>query len=247
MSELGPIAKLYVDGARKGFGPDDEAIARMRAHIAASVAVGVGATTAGVKTASAAAGTKAGVGLAITKIVAVVIVAGLATGTVVAIHASNTPTAVPAPRTSVVNTMPPPVNAPAPVAMAEPPTHAPPQPAPVVVAPAPPIHQVAVAKHAPAPAPAPPPSVPPRLGREVALLDQAGAALREHRPADALATLATYDRETADHGQLAEDAAAIELEALCTLHSPEVAAKLAAFDLRWPRSAQRERIQGVCR
>ena len=52
--------------------------------------------------------------------------------------------------------------------------------------------------------------------------------------------------ETRGSGQLAEDAAAIEVEALCRLHDPSVSAKLDAFDARFPRSAQRSRLTTEC-
>jgi len=93
----------------------------------------------------------------------------------------------------------------------------------------------------------PPPRLPRRtdLGREVELIDQAMAAMRRGDPAAALAAIHTHAAETAGSGQLAEDAAAIEIEAACRLHDP-VDAKLAAFDARWPESAQRSRLTHSC-
>lgn len=84
------------------------------------------------------------------------------------------------------------------------------------------------------------------LGREVELIDNAMTAIRSGDPASALQTLTTFDHETLGHAQLAEDAAAIELEARCTLRE-DVGAKLAAFDTKWPSSAQRARISAACR
>jgi len=84
------------------------------------------------------------------------------------------------------------------------------------------------------------------LAREVALIDRAMAALRKGDAARALATIKLHAAETAGAGQLAEDAAAIEIEALCRLHSPSVAAKLDAFDARYPHSAQRSRLTTRC-
>jgi hypothetical protein len=72
------------------------------------------------------------------------------------------------------------------------------------------------------------------------------AALRRGAPADALAAVVVHAAETAGAGQLAEDAAAIEIEALCRLHDSTVAAKLAAFDAKWPESAQRSRLTTRC-
>lgn len=85
------------------------------------------------------------------------------------------------------------------------------------------------------------------LAREVELIDLAMAALKSGDAAGALATVHMHARETRGAGQLAEDAAAIEVEALCRLHDPSVAAKLDSFDASFPRSAQRSRLTTVCR
>ena len=84
------------------------------------------------------------------------------------------------------------------------------------------------------------------LAREVELLDTAMAALRGGDAAAALLAVQRHAAETAGRGQLAEDAAAIEIEALCRLHDPTTSAKLEAFDARFPRSAQRSRLTSVC-
>ena len=73
------------------------------------------------------------------------------------------------------------------------------------------------------------------------------AALKSHDPRAALTVLATYATESAGHGQLAEDAAAIEVEALCTLHEPTATSHLVAFDAHFPSSAQRTRLTAACR
>ncbi len=80
------------------------------------------------------------------------------------------------------------------------------------------------------------------LAREVALIDAAMHA----DPRGALAVLQIYETETAGRGQMAEDAAAISIESHCRLHD-DVTAKLAAFDARWPSSAQRGRVTEACR
>ncbi|MDX2092694.1 MAG: hypothetical protein SFX73_32815 [Kofleriaceae bacterium] len=85
------------------------------------------------------------------------------------------------------------------------------------------------------------------LAREVALIDQAMTALRGGKPAEALAAIRLHAVETRGQGQLAEDAAAIEIEAACRLHDPTVAAKLAAFDERYPTSAQRSQLPTQCK
>jgi len=85
------------------------------------------------------------------------------------------------------------------------------------------------------------------LAREVELLDRAMAALGHGDPTSALDEVRLHARETGGTGQLAEDAAAIEIEALCHLHAPSATQALARFDTRFPRSAQRSRLAGVCR
>ncbi len=85
------------------------------------------------------------------------------------------------------------------------------------------------------------------LAREVELIDRAMAALRSGDAAGALASIRTHGRETHGAGQLAEDAAAIEIEALCRLHDSSTAAKLDSFDANFPRSAQRSRLTTVCK
>jgi hypothetical protein len=84
------------------------------------------------------------------------------------------------------------------------------------------------------------------LAREVELVDLAMAALRRGDPGGALRAVQRHTAETLGHGQLAEDAAAIEIEALCHLHDPSTNAKLEAFDARFPSSAQRSRLNNQC-
>ncbi|MDB4962260.1 MAG: hypothetical protein JWP01_2259 [Myxococcales bacterium] len=84
------------------------------------------------------------------------------------------------------------------------------------------------------------------LAREVELIDLAMAALRRGDTAAALVSIRTHAAETRGAGQLAEDAAAIEIEALCRNHDPAVVAKLDAFDAQFPRSAQRSRLSVTC-
>jgi hypothetical protein len=85
------------------------------------------------------------------------------------------------------------------------------------------------------------------LGREVELVDLAMAALRRGDAAGALRIVHDYTAEAAGAGQLTQDAAAIEIEALCRLGDPRARDKLAGFDLRFPRSAQRSRLEAACR
>lgn len=84
------------------------------------------------------------------------------------------------------------------------------------------------------------------LAREVELVDLAMVALRRGDAGTALAAVRRHAVETGGRGQLAEDAAAIEVEALCRLHDPTTHARLEAFDARFPRSAQRSRLTNRC-
>ncbi len=85
------------------------------------------------------------------------------------------------------------------------------------------------------------------LAREVELVDRALTALRRGDARGALAAVRIYTTEAGTRGQLAEDAAAIEVEALCTLHDPTAAAGHSAFEARFPSSAQRTRLTAACR
>jgi len=79
------------------------------------------------------------------------------------------------------------------------------------------------------------------LAREVTLIDQASTAA----PAAALTILSVYDAETGGRGQLAEDAAALGIEARCKLGEDVVAVR-AAFEARWPSSAHDATIRAAC-
>jgi len=111
-------------------------------------------------------------------------------------------------------------------------------------------HEVAVASQPAVPAPAvaldPPARSLATLAREVELIDRAMLALRRGAAPAALEAIATFDRETRGHGQMAEDAAAVAIEARCSLHH-DVAERLAAFDREYPSSAQRARLRDACR
>jgi hypothetical protein len=111
-----------------------------------------------------------------------------------------------------------------------------------------PSPSVATREHAaPAvPKQAQPVAEPASLSREVELIDQAMSALRRNEPATALASMKTFDRETLGRAQMAEEAAAITIEARCGL-GEDVAARIEAFDRAWPTSAERARITDACR
>nr|MBA3539244.1 hypothetical protein [Deltaproteobacteria bacterium] len=87
---------------------------------------------------------------------------------------------------------------------------------------------------------------PTSLAREVELIDGAMASLRTGDARAALVAIRNYDSETAGTGQLAEDAAAIQVEALCAIKDPTAVTRLATFDQRYPRSAQRSRLADAC-
>jgi hypothetical protein len=91
-------------------------------------------------------------------------------------------------------------------------------------------------------------TAPPRatLKREIELVDDAMQALHRRDFAGALAAIHSYQLETSGAGQLAEDAYAIEVEALCATGDPAAPVKLATFLERWPRSAQRPRLGAAC-
>jgi hypothetical protein len=234
MSALGRETNALLAAARQGLAPDAAAIARMRTHIAAKLAAPAAAPAAAHVAAAGAAG----------KLVVLAALGVIAVATTAVVVVTRRP--APQPTHALRSVLVPVVAArppPAPVAV-------PPEPAPTVVAPtlppppppSPPRHARVIA--APAPAPAPPVVAPP-LAREVDLLDHAGDALRAAHYADALDSIATYTRETAGHGQLAEEAAAIGIEATCRSGASAADAR-ADFDARWPHSAARARLAAAC-
>ena len=230
MSDLSPEARRLLTEARSGLGPDPSTIARMQGRVLAQIAA---------PSAAAAPLAAKASGLAIAKIVAVTAIATTAAAVTVRHYISR-----PAPRISVAApaAVPVPAAVPAPVTV--------PVPAPAAAIPVPPPapaphHRI----HPPAPpAPAPPaPAPPPPLSRELALLDDATTAASSGDLPAALTQLRLYDRETSGRGQLAEDAAALEVELLCRLHDPTSSAALASFDQRWPHSAERARLVVACK
>lgn len=220
--DLGPTARALLDAAREGLAPDAATLARVRAKVAATSTV-------------AATGSALAIKLALVGVAAVI-----ATG--VALRAPVTrPVAPPTIELSAAATDA--VPAVRVVAHAREATPPPSRPAASPSRP-----RAVVTRAAPATIVPPPPSAARGidLAREVQLVDDAMAALRRHDLGGALAAVRTHARETAGRGQLAEDAAAIEIEALCQLRDRGVAAKLAAFDARWPASAQRSRLTTSC-
>lgn len=237
MDELGPEARALLDAAREGLSPDPAAIRRVHGRIHAA-------------TGAAAAGTALGIKLGLIGLIAAVAIGG------VVLHRGSTAPAAP-PSLELAS----PVERPERTAARE---AAPPAEEDLIT-----IEPVDEASRArdprgrSAPAPAPAPRVAPAassrrgggsrgsagidLGREVALIDLAMAALRRDDAAAALRAVQEYAAEAGDTGQLGQDAAAIEVEALCKLGDPAARDRRAAFDARFPHSAQRARLEAACR
>ena len=235
-TELGPTARALLDAARRGMSPDAAATRRIRAKIA--TAVGRGAMTA--TSAKIAAGAKiAIVGAVAAALAGAYLYARAHEQAVVAIpHVTAIESPPVPPQTTHLEAPGGDLEAieldPAPAAPPRLPPHVT-RPSPARVAPstAPPTAATRSAVHA-------------DLSREVELVDQAMAGLRRGDTAAALDAIHRYDLETAGRGQLAEDAAAIAVEALCQRGDPTSGAALEAFERRWPHSAQRARLLGAC-
>jgi hypothetical protein len=231
-NDLSPAARALLDAAREGLSPDGDALRRVRSKVDAAVASG-----------GAAAGSALAVKLSIVAAIVVAIGAGIvlrdrderASAPVLLFGSSNAITVEA--RSERVHEAPPP-----PTTHIEMPAA---RASRAVVADAP----IARGSIDVAPTVAPTPSTPtPAIGlaREVELVDAAMAALRNGDADAALASVRIHREETRNTGQLAEDAAAIEIEALCRLRDRRVVAKLEAFDARWPESAQRSRLTTSC-
>ncbi len=254
--ELGARARALLDAARDGLSPDAAAVRRVRSRLAALGGGGAAAGTAlavklGVIAVVAALATIAGV---------VVYTRGPAPGISAATgHRATEAPAPVAPRPELASPpeVPPEaatrapstsdddqitIETPPPVASGR--GDAPAAGSPAVPRSALPGRAPAAPRSATAAAPAlvRPARATVSLAREVELLDLAMAALRRSDPTGALRAVKQHTAETAGRGQLAEDAAAIEIEALCHLDDPTTHAKLEAFDARFPRSAQRSRL-----
>jgi hypothetical protein len=240
MDELGPEARALLDAAREGLSPDPAAIRRVhgRIHAAAS---------------GAAVGTALGAKLGVAGLIAAIAIGA-------AFYLQRGPVSSPVPSPAA----PPSVERARPPARAEGPERAVGhaaaptavsdedlitiEPATAPVRRRDPRGPTSVSPRSPrdaAPAPGAPRVI--ELGREVALIDLAMAALRRSDAAAALRAMQEYAAEAGDAGQLRQDAAAIEIEALCKLGDPGARDKRAAFDARFPHSAQRARLEAACR
>jgi hypothetical protein len=250
MDELGPEARALLDAAREGLSPDPAAIRRVHGRIQA-----------------AASGAVAGTALAV-KLGVVGLIAAVAIGAGVMLRRSPAPASPPsielaslpehAERSAVHEAAPPSdealitIETPPPGAT-RPGDASPPRAHATAGAPTSAPGTTASGAASPArgatgvPAARTPSRTPIELGREVALIDLAMAALRRDDAAGALRTMQQYVAEAGDAGQLRQDAAAIEIEALCKLGDPAARHQRAAFDARFPHSAQRARLEAACR
>ena len=224
---MSPEARALLDAAREGLAPDAAALRRVRMKVDAAVAGGV-----------AAGGSAVLAKLAIVVGVAGIVAAGIALRApsehAISPTLSFAPAAIEAPPPSRAADDAPPV-----VTYIEMPAQS--ARASSVISQSPPPSPVQ-----PAAPPAAEPVVVIGLAREVELVDAAMVALKRGDAHAALASVRLHREETRNHGQLAEDADAIEIEALCRLHDRRVFAKLEAFDARWPESAQRSRLTTTC-
>jgi hypothetical protein len=208
-------------------GPSTVQLASMRGRIAAQLAAGPPVTAAliGART-----------------IVVGLVVAAIGAGVVTYLATRPAPPPVP------VLLPPPALVAPKPAAVAPPPPAALP-PSPVAPAPPPPPappRSPARHVHAPAAHVAPPeakPVSPAPAISEVALLEQARAALRGGRAADALGLTAQHATLYAD-GALGEEREALAIEALVELgRRSDAAARWAKFATAYPQSNYHARLQ----
>jgi hypothetical protein len=211
-----PTSRALIAAARAGLEPDAAASARIRAKLDARLAAPAAAA-----------------GVSLKLLATLAFVGGIATFGALSLPASARPTAATVP--AFVEATP--LDVPVHVVAASPDAPAPQASTATTKA----IH-AREAVHARA---AVTPAGEVSLAREVELIDRSMSALRAGHPADALAAIARYHHETADRGQLLEDASAIDIEARCALHL-DASAKLAAFDRAWPSSAQRSRLTTAC-
>ena len=231
MSALGPTSRNLVAAARRGLDPSAEVAARVRAKVA--VAVGAGATFATTTPRAASVAPKAAA-ISAAKVVAITAIVGVLITTAWLV-ARPPAVQVAAPIVTPATTVD--LDSQIDVRVAST-AHA-------DRVTAPPIVRARVVAPLPAVPEIKPPADPPTLAREVELVDTAMSSLRANDPANALATLVVYERETAGHGQLAEDAAALEIEARCRSQA-SFEDELARFEARWPKSVQRPRIGSAC-
>ncbi|HEY5950451.1 MAG TPA: hypothetical protein VIV40_33400 [Kofleriaceae bacterium] len=228
------LSRSLLAAAREGLSPDAAVAARVRAKVAASV--GAAAATGS----AAAIPLKVGSSAGLLKLGAALLALGVVATVIVALGPERAPEA---PRLSVTPSETDDVRADVRVVAPIDPGLA------LPAAPQPHVKHVTPAVELPrdeaAPAAAVAAQEPATLSREVELIDLAMVSLRKHAPLAAIEAIRVFDRETLGQGQMAEEAAAIAIEAHCVLHD-DVTDAIARFDHEWPESAQRERIQTTC-
>jgi hypothetical protein len=254
------LSRSLLAAAREGLAPDDAIAARVRAKVAAAVApaaasaIASGDAAAASATATATTTTATAItsatapsvaapsakatasSLPLGKLALALVVVAAASTAFVVVRSERAPAAVPLGELPLQVADEPPAD----VRVAAPndPLVLPDAPrarakqAPTVEAPSSPTRSAASRE-------------PASLSREVELIDLAMVSLRKNAPLAAIEAIRVFERETLGRGQMAEDAAAIEIEARCVLGG-DVTTALARFDRRWPESAQRERIQRTC-
>jgi hypothetical protein len=256
---MSDLSRSLLAAAREGLSPDPAVAARVRAKVAAAT----GAAAAGGASAAAVAVPKASSAALVVKITAALLAIGAVATTIVVAGPERTP---PAPQLEVAPSEPTEdirtrvrIVAPSDDTTSTPPTtiEMPPQHVSrtrrLEAVDGASLSLGARADESAFDAPAGPRTVKPdekeldtiSLAREVELIDLAMVSLRKRVPHAALEAIKAYNRETGGRGQMAEDAAAIEIEARC-LQDQDVTALLDRFDHKWPESAQRERIQTTC-
>jgi len=257
VTQLGPTSRALVAAARDGLGdPDPATAARVRARIAAAIAGGAVATST-VATSSATSASTSPAASAVGSV--------STTGSVAAIPAASAVASTLALKLGLVVVA---IGAVVTTGVVVDRTRSSPAGAPAIAAPITSDDEPHGTIHVAAPEARPdlgrlgrpaavpsrpaagrPDAVPtvsgPTLAREVELIDRAMSELRLAHYATALLTIDLFERETAGHGQLGEDAAAIAIEAHCRLHD-SVTGMLDAFDRAWPSSAQRTRLTAAC-
>jgi len=232
---MNDLSRNLLDAAREGLSPDAAAMARVRAKVAASLPASTAVPTAGPTGRAVAMPVRATIGLGLKLGVGALVIAALG-GALIATRskqdADSARIAIPAGRDEAHDVVRVSSSEPRVAATAEP-SLAARKPA-VVATPAPVV--------APQPVSA---AEPVSLSREVELIDRAMLLVRRGDARDAIGVIAAFGRGTLGQGQMAEDASAIGIEARCRLHEG-VGDAIAAFDRRWPSSAQRSRLQHLC-
>jgi hypothetical protein len=234
MTGLGPTSRNLVAAARRGLDPSPDVAARVRAKV--SLAVGAGATVATTAPRAASVAPKAAA-IGAGKVVAITAIVGALATLAWFVQRPPAPETTSAPAISIAAgaDLDPAIDVHVTtsarmdrvtLAAAPASTHR-------AVAPTTTVPEIEM------------PEEPSTLAREVELVDTAMASLRADDPANALATLVVYERETAGHGQLAEDAAALEIEARCRSKT-SFTDQMKVFDEKWPGSVQRARILTAC-